>query len=136
MRFMLLAFVLMFLSGCATDPIPAEQADPVARDQIFANHRQPSVPYGTLWVTRDTGFIGSACRALIYINGTHSASVWAGETARFYLPVGAHIIGANSSTFCGGGLKERQVEVKAYQEHRMRISIDTSMSMDLAPTAY
>lgn len=55
---------------------------------------------------------------------------------RFYLEPGERIVGVNSTTLCGGGLKERSFVLDAGAIKKYRISIDTSMSMDLSPTAF
>ena len=136
MRFILLVGLFLLITGCATSPIPAERAKPAAKSRLLAFQQPPTEPHGTVRVTRDTGAAGSACQVFIYIDGTHAASVWSGETARFYLPVGERIIGINTSSYCGGGLKEHQQQVGPNKTHRLRISMDTSFSMEIAPTAY
>ncbi|KRW73870.1 hypothetical protein AO729_00850 [Pseudomonas sp. TTU2014-066ASC] len=52
--------VIMALSGCATTPIPAEEADPVPIARLLA-YQEALVDGATLIVTRDRGFTGSAC---------------------------------------------------------------------------
>jgi len=136
MRFMLLVGVFLLVTGCATSPIPAERAKPASKSRLLAFQQPPAEPYGTVWVTRDTGAAGSACQVFVYIDGNHAASVWSGETARFYLPIGERIIGINTSFYCGGGLKEHQQRIVQGKTHRLRISMDTSFSMEIAPTAY
>ncbi|WP_415842537.1 hypothetical protein [Pseudomonas wadenswilerensis] len=124
------------LAGCATSPIPSNQADPVPAARLTGYQMKPKVGFGTLVVTRDTGFTGAACNTLVYIDGKQSAEIGSGETAKFYLPAGERIIGVNSTTLCGGGLKERSFVMDAGATKKYRISIDTSMSMDLSPTAF
>jgi len=124
------------LSGCATSPIPSSQADPVPAGRLLAFQATPASPYGTLVVTRDSGFTGSACNTILYIDGKKSAEIASGESAKFYLEPGERIVGVNSTTLCGGGLKERSFVLDAGAIKKYRISIDTSMSMDLSPTAF
>ncbi|PWB33816.1 DUF2846 domain-containing protein [Pseudomonas sp. SDI] len=124
------------LAGCATSPIPSNQADPVPTSRLTGYQVKPTTGHGTLVVTRDTGFTGSACNTLVYIDGKQSAEIGSGETAKFYLPAGERIIGVNSTSLCGGGLKERSFVMDAGATKKYRISIDTSMSMDLSPTAF
>ncbi|WP_256594814.1 hypothetical protein [Pseudomonas sp. OV226] len=124
------------LSGCATSPTPSSQAKPVPPERLFAFQAQAEAAHGTLVVTRDTGLTGSACNTILYIDGSKSAEIAPGETARFYLEPGERIIGVNSTQFCGGGLKERSLVLDAGAVKKYRISIDTSFSMDLAPTAF
>ena len=132
----LLAITSLLLVGCSTTPIPSDQATPVPQSRLAAFQSKPSGQYGTLIVTRDSGFVGSACNTIVYIDGKKSAEIAQGETAKFYLPVGEVIIGVNSTAMCGGGLKERSLVMSADNTKKYRISIDTSMSMDLSPTAF
>ena len=132
----LLALSSILLTGCSTTPIPSDQADPVPTSRLTAFQAKPAGQYGTLIVTRDSGFTGSACYTILYIDGNKSAEVGPGETTKFYLPTGERIIGANSTSMCGGGLKERSLVMNAGEVKKYRISIDTSMSMDLSPTAF
>lgn len=132
----LLAITSLLLVGCSTTPIPSDQATPVPPSRLVAFQNKPSGQYGTLIITRDSGFVGSACNTIVYIDGKKSAEISQGETAKFYLPVGETIIGVNSTAMCGGGLKERSLVMSAENTKKFRISIDTSMSMDLSPTAF
>jgi len=125
-----LAFVLV--AGCATSPVPSNEADPVPASRLFSY--QKSVPgFSTLVVTRDKGFVGGGCNTTVSIDGKKTAEIGSGETAKFFVPSGDHIISASS---CGSGLKEREANLKAENTKRFRISIDSAMSMDLSPTTY
>jgi hypothetical protein len=128
--------VLVLLSGCATTPIPSDRAKPVSIDRLLAFQKLPKKPYGTLLVTRDRGALGQHCKVFIYIDGLHAASVWSGETAKFYVSEGDRIIGINTSSYCSGGLKEYQQQVRVGETHRMRVSIDSSFTINIAPTAF
>jgi hypothetical protein len=132
----LLALSSLILVGCSTSPISSSQADPVPAERLSAYQSKPSGQFGTLIVTRDTGFTGAACNTLFYIDGKKSAEVGSGETARFFVPAGERVIGVNSTSMCGGGLKERSLVMETGSTKKFRISIDTSMSMDLSPTAF
>ena len=131
-----LAFFSLLLGGCSTTPIPSDQAKPVPASRLAAFQTKLDSQSGTLVVTRDSGFSGSACNTILYIDGEKTAEIGPGETAKFYLPAGERILGINSTTICGGGLKERSLILNAGEIKRYRISIDTSMSMDLSPTAF
>lgn len=84
-------------------------------------------------ITRDRGFTGSACNAKITIDKNRAGDLAAGETAKFMISAGDHIIAFSA---CGGGLKEVQINAIPSAAMRYRISIDPSMSMDLAPTSF
>lgn len=130
MKLILGALALALLGGCATSPIPSGEADPVPSSRLFAYQKRGSAD-AVLIVTRDKGFVGGGCNTTISIDGQKTAEIGTGETARFFVPAGEHIISASS---CGSGLKEREAALKAGATKKFRISIDSSMSMDLSPT--
>jgi hypothetical protein len=130
MKLIVGALALALLAGCATSPVPSSKADPVPSSRLFA-YQKPVSGDSVLIVTRDTGFVGGGCNTAVNIDGQKAAEIGAGETAKFFVPAGEHIVGASS---CGSGLKEREANVKAGSTKKFRISIDSSMSMDLSPT--
>lgn len=128
--------VMMALSGCATTPIPAEEADPVPIARLLA-YQEALVDGATLIVTRDRGFTGSTCNTVFFINGKPAAEIGAGERATFQvLPDKRNIIGVSGAGVCSTSLKEREVSIGIGDVARYRISIDATMSMDLSPTAF
>lgn len=130
MKFIVVALGAMLLAGCATSPVPSENADPVPSSRLFA-YQKPATGDAVLIVTRDSGFVGGGCNTSVSIDGRKAAEIGSGETAKFYVSSGEHIVGASS---CGSGLKEREANIKAGATKKFRISIDSSMSMDLSPT--
>lgn len=132
MKLIVGALAAAVLAGCATSPIPSDKADPVPASRLFANQKQ-SAGAAVLIITRDTGFVGGGCNTTINIDGLKSAEIASGETAKFFVTAGDHIVSASS---CGSGLKEREASLKAGATKRFRISIDSAMSMDLSPTTY
>ena len=122
--------ISMFMVGCATSRVPSGKADPVPSSRLFA-YQKPASGDAALIVTRDSGFVGGGCNTSVSIDGRKAAEIGAGETAKFYVTAGEHIVGASS---CGSGLKEREANIKAGATKKFRISIDSSMSMDLSPT--
>jgi hypothetical protein len=132
MRILIGALAVALLAGCSTSPIPAEQADKVPSSRLYA-FQEPLTGKSALIVTRDEGFVGSGCNTTISIDGQRSASIGSGETARFYLRPGDHMISASQ---CGSGLKERETSIQPGATKRFRISIDSAMSLDLSPTSF
>nr|WP_269803054.1 hypothetical protein [Pseudomonas uvaldensis] len=118
------------LAGCATSPVPSSEADPVPSSRLFAL-QAPAQGDSTLIVTRDKGFVGGGCNTTLSIDGRKAAEIGAGETAKFRVAPGEHIVSASA---CGSGLKERETNIKAGSTKKFRISIDSAMSMDLSPT--
>jgi hypothetical protein len=132
MRILIGAVAMAMLAGCATSPTPLSEADPVPSTRLFS-YQQPISSQSILIVTRDTGFVGGGCNTTISIDGRKSAEIGSGETAKFFVPAGDHIISASA---CGSGLKEREASIKEGSTKRFRISIDSAMSMDLSPTSF
>ncbi|MCF4997368.1 hypothetical protein GIW70_22215 [Pseudomonas syringae] len=132
MKLIVGALALALLAGCATSPVPSGEADPVPSSRLFS-HQEPSDGGAILIVTRDKGFVGSGCNTTVSIDGRKSAEIGSGETARFFVSDGDHIVSASA---CGSGLKERETSVKKGITKRFRISIDSAMSMDLSPTTF
>lgn len=130
MRILIGALAVALLAGCATSPVPSSEADPVPTNRLFA-FQNPAVNDATFIVTRDKGFVGSACNTTVNIDGNRAAEIGPGETARFSVSAGEHIISASS---CGSGLKEREATIKPGSTKKFRISIDSAMSLDLSPT--
>lgn len=130
MRFFVGAVAVALLAGCATSPVPSSEADPVPSSRLFA-FQAPAPGGSMLVVTRDKGFVGGGCNTTVSIDGRRAAEIGAGESAKFRVTPGEHIVSASS---CGSGLKERETEIKAGSTKKFRISIDSSMSMDLSPT--
>ena len=130
MKFISIVVAMLMLAGCATTPIPSSLAEPVPASRLFA-YQKPASGDAVLIVTRDSGFVGGGCNTSVSIDGRKSAEIGAGEAAKFYVVAGEHIVGASS---CGSGLKEREANIKAGATKKFRISIDSSMSMDLSPT--
>ncbi|UWF46865.1 DUF2846 domain-containing protein [Pseudomonas sp. N3-W] len=132
MRVLIGVVAMALLAGCATSPVPSGKADPVPASRLFL-YQKPITNHSTLIVTRDTGFVGGGCNTTISIDGLKSAEIGSGETAKFFVPAGDHIISASA---CGSGLKEREASIKPGNTKRFRISIDSAMSMDLSPTSF
>jgi len=130
MRIFLGVATVLLLAGCASSPVPSGEASPVPSKRLFAY--QTSVPGESfLVVTRDKGFVGSGCNGTVSVDGVRAAEVGTGETAKFRVAPGEHIISVST---CGSGLKERETSIRSGATKKFRISIDSAMSLDLSPT--
>lgn len=101
MRILIGAMGLALLAGCASSAIPVEEAKPVPNDELYAYQSRPAGQAGTLTVVRDSGFVGSGCDAVVYIDGVKAAKIGTGQRATFFLPPGNPNIGVS---FAGSGL--------------------------------
>lgn len=123
----------LFVAGCATTPISAEDATPVPPDRLFAFQSSQDA---RIVITRDTGILASACATTVYIDGTKAAAIEPGEVARFGVTAGEHIIGANHEcALAATGLIETQIDVNTGETERLRIYYDMGGNWGVTPTA-
>ncbi|WP_097138398.1 MULTISPECIES: hypothetical protein [unclassified Pseudomonas] len=132
MRILIGALVLAGLVGCSTSPVSVDKADPVPVSRLHAFSGKSDA---RLVVTRDSGLFGSGVNYSIYIDGTLAAEFASGEVATFGISSGKHILGIRPSTMFGGTMHEAEIDVKAGELVRRRISLDGG-GFYLTPTAY
>lgn len=94
----------MALAGCATSPVPIEQAQIAPQNKLLAYQNKSAVNNSTIIVVRDSGLFGVGCALAVYVDGKKSAFLDAGEKAVFYVPAGIHNVGVGSSEngLCSG----------------------------------
>ncbi|MGO4302187.1 hypothetical protein [Cupriavidus sp. RAF12] len=137
MKILVPLVLVVALAGCATTPIPAEQAKAVPAERLFAFQQRPAGEYATLIVTRDTGMAGARSDVKLSIGNQPAADVGAGETVRFYLPAGEVIVGAKlDELLLSQPIVERAVALQPGQARRYRISVNPGVGVDLQPTAF
>lgn len=136
MRILISLVALALLAGCATSPVAYQKANPAPPDRLYA-HQQHGDGAAPIQVTRDQGMVGMACGAVVSVDGDKAAKLAHGETARFWVAPGSHIVGvAANGGICSSGVRETQVDAKAGQVTKLRISMGNMGDMDIAPTAY
>lgn len=100
MKLFIAVVAVVLLAGCATSPVPVNNADPVPSSRLYAFNGKSEAQ---LLVTRDSGLYGSGCNYRLYIDGTLAAEFASGEVAWFGVKAGKHILGVKPSAACGGG---------------------------------
>jgi hypothetical protein len=134
------ALAVALLAGCSTSPVSLSQAEPIPKDRVFSHQAEPSVPYGTIVVARDTGSMGGGCFLAIYLDGEVAARIDTGEVVRFRVPAGDHLVGMGIDK-SGGGLcsftnmmKEQSASLKAGQVRLFRVGGDQA-GFDIRPSS-
>jgi hypothetical protein len=129
--------ISLFLFGCATTPVPTEQATPVPTDRII-NNKYLEKQQGTseVIVKRDTGMVGAGCTSRVYVDAISIADIWSSEKIILFLPDGDHVIGAEPNSFCSGGLSETNASVAAGKRLVFRISNGSNGDYRILPTAF
>lgn len=81
------------IAGCATSPIPVNQAQSVPADRVFLQEQLPREGNSFAVFVRDVGFLGSGVYYHLFIDGKKAASMNPGERVEFVLTPGEHIFG-------------------------------------------
>ncbi|MEE4915775.1 hypothetical protein V2K41_15990 [Pseudomonas alliivorans] len=104
MRILIWTLAVALVAGCSTSPISVGQAEPVPSDELYAYQSKPAGENGKVTVIRDSGFVGSGCDIVVYVDGRKAAKIGTGQRASFYLKPGSPSIGAGlaGSGLCAG----------------------------------
>jgi hypothetical protein len=112
------------LAGCATSPIPSEKAVNAPSDRVYEYSKPQSDNDSELVIVRDSGFLGSGCRAAVYVDDKLSAMLSKSEKVSLYVPSGEHLLAVSPSGngICGVGdaknSLKRTITITAKPRHR------------------
>lgn len=121
------------LAGCATTPVPPSQATAVPDSRLYAFQQAATPDAASLVLTRDHGFIGSACYYALFINNTLAARFGQGEAATFYVkpsevllkygrdPKGRGLCGTEKNQW-----STKETIIKPEQTKHFRLTIDAN----------
>ncbi|MGY2184643.1 hypothetical protein [Pseudomonas sp. SDO5591_S426] len=127
MKLFLGALALIALAGCATSPTPPNRAENVPADELYGFQEKSPENSEKISVIRDTGFTGSGCDVLVYIDGKRAGKIGPGEKASFYVQPGIINLGSgpSGSGLCGGAaIKTITANIHAKQESLFRLNGD------------
>lgn len=128
---------LLLLNGCATTPVSNDNAKDVPSERIISKTSLIKNPgEGAMIVKRDSGFTGSGCNIVVYLDGTAIAELDTGEKVKFFAQPGDHILSAKQTSICVAGLKEVGVTLKANDEKTFRIGFGGNADMSINETAF
>jgi len=137
MKKILLAMVVLGLTGCATKPVTNEQAKDVPASQIIDKTMlSKKENTGAVIIKRDSGFMGSACLTRVYIDGKEIADLDTSEKVTIYPLVGDHIFSAWPKGLCGGGMSEQSGKVNTDKPLMYRVGYGTNGDFGIYPTAF
>lgn len=132
MRKLSIAIACVVFTGCYTTPVSNSQA----KSTPAMKWSSPAEGYATLVVKRDSGFMGAACKAAVYVSGDQIGSIGPSDKVTVYLPPGEYIIGARNGSLCGGAVSEASVVLAANAHKNYRIAIGDMGAIHLQPTAF
>lgn len=140
-RIMFAASVSIFVAGCATSQVSPNQAKLAPADRLFAFQEKTSQASSTLTVTRDSGLLGGGCFLAFNLDGIRAARFDPGETARFYVEPGEHLLSvrpdADGSGLCAiPGIQNsaRETTLRQNETKNFRIMMDINGTADIQRT--
>lgn len=134
----LLTACAVFLSACSTTPVPSDQAKSVPPERFLAS---PEIPanHGTIIVTRDVGRPG--CYLAFFINNALVARFDPGESAKFPIEPGEHVLGVGRDPqgrgLCSTGDDyeiSRETLIRPHETKNFRLVIDGFGAFDIQRT--
>lgn len=124
----------ILLTGCygVTHPISPVNANPAAQIYGF----QDSFPgQATVQVTRDNGWMGKACGAVVGMDKAKAAKLGPGQTVSLHVKPGKHIASVSMNRgICDTGIKEVAISPSAGDDIHLRVSFNGALA--ISQTAY
>ena len=138
MRIAWLAAAAIWAAGCATTPVPSSSATPVPPERILApDFTKPHQGLAMLVVTRDKGFLMSACEATVFVDGVKVAKLLQREQLRLFLEEGKHLVGVSADQgICLGGSDQQAIEVTRARPVLLRIAAGNGLGVKIQPSAF
>lgn len=128
---------MSLLNGCATTPVSNNDAKAVPEKRIISKSSQIKNPgEATLIVKRDSGFTGSGCNTIVYLDGLAIAELDTGEKVTFYAQAGDHVLSAKHASICVAGLKEVGITLRENDKKTYRIGFGGNLDMSINATAF
>ena len=128
----------LIIAGCATTPLPSSQAKAAPVERVLAFQEKSEVKNATLVLTRDEGFLGSACYYGFWIDSILSARLGVGETASFFVEPGERLLrvtrdpqGKGLCGDLGSQMVQRESMFRANERKQYRLMLDPNGGMDV-----
>ena len=128
-RVIFAVFAVATLSACSTKPTTSSVAvAPMLYNTATADS-------ATVVITRDNGFLGSACNTYIFVDGKQTASLRPSESATLHVPSGRHILSFDTSRgLCPSATDAVDVTLNKGDVKNYRIRGDMNGNFQLLPT--
>jgi hypothetical protein len=136
-RLFAIAVAALLLAGCATQPVPDENARSISEDHVLDTQFLKQVPgTGEVTIIRDSGTMGSTCAVPFYVDGEPIAEFRTMEKLVLFLPAGSHILSVRLDGFCGRAMSEIETLIKADHASKYRIGWGADGILVIKPTAF
>ena len=106
--------VVALVGGCATTPVPVKDATPISETQILnsAMLKADAIRTERVLIVRDSGFMGSALEAVIWVDKKAIFSLNTKQSAILYLAPGKHMFTITAKkNFLGEPPGESEIDI-------------------------
>ena len=141
----LVAFIALSISSCATKPIDTSTARSTPDSRIYDKSLVvPGSDKVELIVARDAGFMGGGCKTAVYLDGKQVSEIDKSEKITFYIAPGHHILGTgpnpNGTGLChfNSERMRREMEITAElgKQLKYRLALSANGEISIMPTAF
>lgn len=134
-RNLILGAIATALAACGTAPVSTAEAIDVPKSRVIdsslLNPRAGSVP---IVIKRDSGLVGSACNAKVFVDGALIAELATSEKVTVHLGRGQHMLGAQHN--CLRNLAEAPLNLEDGKPRTFRIGTGANGDFSLQQTAF
>lgn len=128
-RLLFAVIAIGMLNACSTKPaMTAMGVEPML-------YSTSTTDTAAVIVTRDTGFLGSGCKAYVFVDGKESAALKSSESVTLHVPSGHHVISFDTSRgLCPSATDALDITLDKSETKRYRIRGDMNGNWQLLPT--
>lgn len=139
---LLVLIITIVCSACTTTAVSVSKAQSVSPDRIYDAYKKYSTPIDSgakIIIVRDSGILGAAGTAALFINGEIVARVRTGESITLNVKSGDNVLGVGPGTKMSWEkdnveLIEQTLNAETGREYFFRITIDRYKGLILQRT--
>jgi len=140
---LIILFSITSLVGCSTTPVKFTDSKPVSNERVYdaySIYSQPNKSGSKVVVVRDSGAMGSAGSASLFVNGEIVARLDTSESIVLHVPLGDNLFGIAPGTKLSfesdnTELIEQALQVSPNKTYYYRVTIDASKGLILQRTS-
>ncbi len=140
---LLVVLITIICSGCTTMPVSVSKAQSISDDRLYDPYKKYSTPIengAKIIIVRDSGILGSAGSAALFVNGEIVARVRTGESIILNVKNGDNVLGVGPGTKMSWEkdnveLIEQTLNTEPEKTYYFRITIDLTKGLILQRTS-
>jgi hypothetical protein len=130
---------MLGVGSCASHPVPDAETHPPPPERILVPSYLEAAPgTGVVTVKRDAGWKAGICSMHLLVDTQPVADLRTSERVVLHLPPGEHVLSVKGGASCwlGSALVETQVTVAPERPVSVRLSVNESGEILIAPTKF